>query len=179
MVDLAAAFSLHGHRLPAGTRIGIGTASGGGGGWLADTCVAAGLTVPLLDAATRARLDEHIPPYGSSQNPVDATAQAIVQAGYGELARLIVASDEVDAVIMIVSARSVVSFERERERLASIAQATPKPIFLWSYTLPNPDASRIISQAGFPLFTNMQSCARTVAAMARYRVDRERATVAP
>ncbi|HEX8106318.1 MAG TPA: CoA-binding protein, partial [Kofleriaceae bacterium] len=32
MVDLAAAFSLHGDRLPAGTRVGIGSASGGGGG---------------------------------------------------------------------------------------------------------------------------------------------------
>ena len=105
MIDLAAAFSLYRERLPAGNRVGIGSASGGGGGWLADTCVAAGLTIPILDAATRARLDAIIPAYGSSQNPVDATAQAIVQSGYSELARHIAGSDLVDAVIMIVSAR--------------------------------------------------------------------------
>jgi len=174
MVDLAAAFSLCRERLPAGNRVGIGTVSGGGGGWLADACVAAGLTIPILDAPTRARLDEHIPVYGSSQNPVDATAQAIVASGYGELARLIVASDEVDAVIMIVSARSAASFEKEADKLATIAKASPKPILMWSYTLPSADTTRILSQAGYPLFTNMAICARTLAAMVHYRAIRER-----
>jgi acetate---CoA ligase (ADP-forming) len=174
MIDLAAAFSLYRDRLPAGHRVGIGTASGGGGGWLADACVTAGLTVPLLDPPTRALLDERIPIYGSSQNPVDATAQAIVQAGYGELARLIAASDAVDAVIMIVSARSAISFEKEREALTSIARDSAKPIVMWSYTLPSADTTRILSQAGYPLFIGMQSCARTVAAMADYRANRAR-----
>jgi acyl-CoA synthetase (NDP forming) len=169
MVDLAAAFSLHAGRLPAGNRIGIGTASGGGGGWIADACVAAGLAVPILDAPTRALLDVRIPDYGSSQNPVDATAQAIVQAGYGELARLIAASDAVDAVIMIVSARSAASFEREIDKLTELARTTTKPIVLWSYTLPTADTTRLLSQAGYPLFTSMQSCARTLAAMVEYR----------
>ncbi|HEY0484342.1 MAG TPA: CoA-binding protein [Kofleriaceae bacterium] len=174
MVELAAAFSLCGDRLPAGRRVGIGSASGGGGGWLADACVAAGLTLPILDPATRAQLDELIPVYGSSQNPVDATAQAIVQAGYGELARRIVASPEVDAVIMIVSARLAASFERERDTLAAIAAASTKPIVMWSYTLPAADTTRILSQTGYPLFTSLQTCARAVAAMAHYRAVRER-----
>lgn len=174
MVDLAAAFSLHGDRLPAGTRVGIGSASGGGGGWLADACGAAGLTVPILDAATRAQLDRVIPSYGSSQNPVDATAQAIVQTGYAELARLIGASDAIDAVILIVSARITASFEREQHRLAEVAAGSRKPILLWSYTLPSADTVRILSQIGYPLFTSMQSCARAVAAMAHYRAVRER-----
>jgi len=174
MVDLAAAFSIHREHLPAGNRVGIGSASGGGGGWLADLCVAAGLTVPVLDAPTRALLDQRIPSYGSSQNPVDATAQAIVQAGYGELMRLIAGSNEIDAVIMVVSARITASFERERDTLIAVAQHSDKPIFLWSYTLPSPDTARLLSQAGYPLFTNMQACARAIAAMARYRAARER-----
>jgi acyl-CoA synthetase (NDP forming) len=174
MIDLATGFSLYRERLPAGNRVGIGTASGGGGGWLADLCIAAGLTVPLLDPATRALLDERIPSFGSSQNPVDATAQAIVQAGYGELIRLIAGSSEVDSVIMIVSARITASFEREREALAEVVRNSAKPIFLWSYTLPNTDSARILSQVGYPLFTSMQACAHTIAAMARYRAVRER-----
>ena len=40
--------------------------------------------------------------------------------------------------------------------------------------LPNPDTVRILSQAGYPLFTSMQACVRTIAAMARYRAVRER-----
>jgi acyl-CoA synthetase (NDP forming) len=172
MVDLAAAFSLYRDRLPTGTRVGIGTASGGGGGWLADVCGDAGLDVPILDAATRAQLDRIIPPYGSSQNPVDATAQAIVQAGYAELARILTTSSAIDVVIMIVSARLATTFEKERERLAELARTSPTPIVLWSYTLPGAETVRILSQCGLPLFTSMQSCARTVAALAHYRAFR-------
>ncbi|HEX7843669.1 MAG TPA: CoA-binding protein [Kofleriaceae bacterium] len=173
MVELAGAFSLLGERLPAGNRVGIGSASGGGGGWLADACVAAGLTVPVLDPATRAQLDELIPPYGSSQNPVDATAQVILKAGYGELIRRIAASSEVDAVAAIVSTRSAASFEKEADKLAAIARDCPKPIVLWSYTLPGADTVRVLSQAGYPLFTSLTTCARALAAMAQYRALRE------
>ena len=74
IVDFAAGFVAWGSRLPLGRRVGICTASGGGGGWMADACVAAGLEVPELDAATRQRIDTHLPAYGTSQNPVDATA---------------------------------------------------------------------------------------------------------
>ena len=174
MLDLAAAFSLCGDRLPAGTRVGIGTASGGGGGWLADVCTAAGLDVPLLDAQTRARLDALIPGYGCSQNPVDATAQAIIQSGYAELARLIAGSGAIDAVIMIVSARLAASFEKEREALTALARDSAVPILMWSYTLPGAGTTAILSQAGYPLFTSMPGCARALAAMAHYRTIRHR-----
>ena len=33
---------------------------------------------------------------------------------------------------------------------------------------------RLLSQAGYPLFTSMQSCARALAAMVEYRAARER-----
>ena len=54
MVDIAAGFVAWGQRLPQGRRVVICTGSGGGGGWMADACTAAGLEVPELDAETRA-----------------------------------------------------------------------------------------------------------------------------
>ena len=105
MVDLAQGFSVYANRLPAGKRIGIFTASGGGGGWLADACTDAGLSVPKLDAVTRAAIDLHLPSYGTSQNPVDGTAQIIRQRGYAEMCKLIAGSSEVDAVLAVTSAR--------------------------------------------------------------------------
>lgn len=83
--------------------------------------------MPILDGATRAHLDRLIPSCGSSQNPVDATTQAIIQSSYPELARLIAGSDAVDAVIMIVSARLAASFEKEREALAAVTAGSHKP----------------------------------------------------
>ena len=88
MVDIAAAFVNMGKRLPAGKRVAICSSSGGGGAWVADACALAGLDMPLLDDATRAKIDAYLPPYGCSQNPVDVTAQAIHERGYAEFARL-------------------------------------------------------------------------------------------
>src|SRR5262245_51027903 len=102
MVDIAAGFLAWRTRLPRGHRVGICTASGGGGGWMADACTAAGLEVPELDAETRRSIDAHLPAYGTSQNPVDATAQAVHKIGYAGLARLVAASPLVHGHIVVM-----------------------------------------------------------------------------
>jgi acyl-CoA synthetase (NDP forming) len=174
MIDIAAAFSFYRNRLPAGNRVGIGTGSGGGGGWMADACAAEGLDVPELDAATRALIDKHLPAYGTSQNPVDGTAQAIRSIGYGELARLIALSDRIDAVAMVITARNPEALEREHEHLKRISAEGRKPIFMWTYTLPAAGSVRSLSETGYPLFTDMRHCARAIGALAGYRARRER-----
>lgn len=174
MVDIAAGFVAFGSKLPAGRRVGICTASGGGGGWMADACTAAGLEVPPLDAATRAKIDVHLPAYGTSQNPVDATAQALHKIGYAGLARFVVESPSVDSVVVVMTARNAVNLERQREAMTRLAAETGKPILLWSYTLPAPASVKLLSEAGYPLFTDIPNCARTLRAMADYRALRER-----
>ena len=174
MVDMAAGFLSFGERLPAGKRVGICTASGGGGGWMADACVAAGLEVPELDAETRRRVDVHLPSYGTSQNPVDATAQAVYKLGYAGLIDLVAPSPMIDAIIVVMTARSPVNIERQRADLERLAAETRKPILLWSYTLPAPRSVEILTSAGYPLFTSIPNCARTLRAMADYRAFRER-----
>jgi acyl-CoA synthetase (NDP forming) len=168
ILDIAAAFACFGARLPRGRRVGIATASGGAGGWMADACAAAGLQVPELEREARARIDAHLPSYGTSQNPVDGTAQAIRTIGYCELARLVSLSERVDAVIAVVTARSAEVFQRERESLGRLARETRKPILMWSYTLPSVETARIVAEAGFPLCTDMRNCARALAALAEY-----------
>jgi len=174
MLDIAAAFAAFGTRLPAGNRVGICTASGGGGGWLADACVAAGLEVPILDPLTRAAIDVHLPPYGTSQNPVDGTAQAIFSLGYAELARLVAASPEVDGVMVVASTRRAHTLERDRAALTALAQTATKPILFWSYTEIAPESVAVLGEAGLPLYRGMHNCARGMRAMAAYRAARER-----
>jgi len=174
MVDLATAFTACAERLPAGKRVGICTSSGGGGVWVADACAAAGLGVPPLDAATRAAIDEHLPAYGTSQNPVDTTAQGIHRVGYSEFARLLDGSPAIDGVIMVITARASRFIEGDRERLQTFSRAATKPVLMWSYTLPTERNAEILSETGFPLFTSMHNCARAFAAMADYRAARER-----
>ncbi len=174
MMDVAAAFAHFGARLPAGRRVAIFTASGGGGGWLADACEAEGLAVPQIDAATRATLDAHIPSYGTSQNPIDVTAQGVFKVGYAELARLTAASPSIDGVMVVCSSRRAHLFERDREKLAALARTTAKPVLFWSYTTVADATTAVLAEAGFPLFTSARACARAMRAMADYRVARQR-----
>jgi acyl-CoA synthetase (NDP forming) len=174
ILDIAAAFARFGDRLPRGRRVGIATASGGAGGWMADACAAAGLQVPELEPEARARIDPHLPSYGTSQNPVDGTAQAIRSIGYCELARLVGLSERVDSVIAVVTARATEVFRRERESLSRLARETRKPIAMWSYTLPAAETARIVAEAGLPLYTDMRNCARALAALAEYAEVREK-----
>ena len=174
MLDIAAGFVAFGSRLPAGKRVGICTSSGGGGAWAADACAAAGLDVPLLDAETRKRIDVYLPPYGTSQNPVDVTAQAIHERGYAEFAGLVGSSPEVDGVIVVITGRHPRFLLEDREGLMALARETEKPIFMWSYTRPADVCVALLAEAGYPLFTNVHNCARTMRAMADYRAARAR-----
>ena len=173
MCDIAAGFSHFGDRLPLGKRVGICTGSGGSGGWMAETCVAAGLEVPLLDDVTRAKIDAHLPSYATSQNPVDGTAGSIRKIGYSVLGEWVAASDEVDSVIIVTSARHARIFSGEGDNLARVAREATKPIVMCTYTLPGEESTRMINEAGYPFFMNMPNCARTVREMADYRAHRE------
>ncbi|MHA1165349.1 MAG: acetate--CoA ligase family protein, partial [Alphaproteobacteria bacterium] len=175
MVDIANGFLTNAHRLPKGRRIGICTGSGGAGAWMADACAAEGLEVPELDAQARAEIDTYLPAYGTSQNPVDGTAQAIREIGYAELARLVSKSNNVDGVVMVTSARKKNGYDGERENIFRVARECEKPIVCWSYTWPHQISSELFAEAGLPLHTNMRNCARTMAALVHYRAFCDRA----
>ena len=174
MLDLAVAFLACGDRMPAGTRVGICTASGGAGIWMADACAAAGLDVPVLDDATRAALDAYVPSYGTTQNPVDSTAQGVQKLGYAQFARLVAQSPSVDGVIVVITARRSAFLEADLPKLKDLARECDKPVFMWTYTLPAERTIEILNEAGNPLFTGAHGCARTMRAMADYRALRER-----
>jgi acyl-CoA synthetase (NDP forming) len=174
MLDLAAGFLACGDRMPAGRRVGICTASGGAGVWMADACAAAGLDVPLLDEATRAALDAHLPSYGTSQNPVDSTAQGVQKLGYAEFARLVARSPMIDGVVVVITARRSAFLENDLQKLKDLAREATKPVLMWTYTLPSERSVEILNEAGYPLFTGAHGCARAMRALADYHALRER-----
>ena len=173
MLDIAAGFLACGDKLPAGKRMGICTSSGGAGVWMTDACAAAGLEVPVLDTATRKAIDVHLPSYGTSQNPVDSTAQGVHKLGYAEFARLVGTSPLIDGVIVVVTARRAAFLEKDLPKLQAFARESKKPVFMWTYTLPSERSVEILNEAGYPLFTGAHGCARTMRVMADYRALRE------
>ena len=174
MLDLAVGFLACGDRLPAGKRIGICTASGGAGVWMADACAAAGLDVPILDEATRQALDAQIPSYGTSQNPVDSTAQGVQKMGYAGLARVVADSPLIDGVIVVITARRSAFLEGDLQKLKDLRRDVKKPVLMWTYTLPSERSVEILNEGGYPLFTGAPGCARTMRALCDYRERRER-----
>ena len=174
MIDFAVGFLACGDRMPAGKRIGICTASGGAGVWMADACAAAGLEVPVLDEATRKSIDVHIPSYGTSQNPVDCTAQGVHKVGYATFAHLVAQSSLIDGITVVVTARRSTFLEIDLPKLENLKKDTRKPIYMWTYTLPSDRSVEIVNAAGYPLFTSAFGCARTIRAMGDYRASRER-----
>jgi acyl-CoA synthetase (NDP forming) len=174
MIDMAAGFLACGDKLPAGKRIGICTSSGGAGVWMADACAAAGLEIPVLDDATRKAIDVHLPSYGTSQNPVDSTAQGVHKVGYAEFARLVGLSPLIDGVIVVVTARRSAFLENDLPKLQKLGRESKKPVFMWTYTLPSDRSVEILNEGGYPLFTGALGCARTMRVMADYRSLRER-----
>jgi acyl-CoA synthetase (NDP forming) len=173
MIDTALGFIACAGRLPRGKRMGVCTSSGGAGVWMADACVRAGLSVPELESDIRAKIDVHLPSYGTSQNPVDTTAQGVHKIGYAAFASYIAQSPSIDGIMMVVTARRSAFLLNDQPKLMALAKETDKPVLMWTYTLPSEKSIEVLNEAGFPLFTNADSCARTMAILADYRARRE------
>lgn len=95
-------------RIPKGPRVGIISASGGGGVVLADKCESTGLQVTGLTAGTRRALDAILPPFASSANPVDITSQFMVQQGLLlEAAKQVINDPNVDTLMLFCRLSSV------------------------------------------------------------------------
>ncbi len=155
--------------------MGICTSSGGAGVWMADACVRAGLEVPVLDDATRKAIDVHLPSYGTSQNPVDSTAQGVHKLGYAEFARLVGQSPLIDGVMVVVTARRSAFLENDLPKLQRPGARIRRSRYSCGPTRCRPTAaSKSSMKPAIRCSPVRDGCARTMRAMADYRALRER-----
>ena len=168
LIDTACCFSHLADRLPAGRRIGILTPSGGAGIMLADKCEEQGLEIKELDILTRRRLAEVLPPYASLANPVDITAQGVIEAGYAAVLKIMLDCPVIDAAVVVCATYSTEYIAADMETLRSIRQESDKPVLFCTYTAANPDAMKLLVEAGYPVMTDMQNCASALASMVNY-----------
>ncbi len=164
LLDVAAA--LVGNPLPRGRRVGIVSISGGTAAWLADACSAAGLEVPELDPESRARIARCIPSYGSSNNPVDVTAQA----GEGFLQSLehIGEAGNADAIIVAANFAGERRLLREGRAIADWMRRVGKPVLLYSYAYPSDKSRQLLRELGLHCFTSLQGCVHSLRSLADY-----------
>ncbi|MFM9991969.1 MAG: acetate--CoA ligase family protein [Burkholderiaceae bacterium] len=167
-VDIASAFV--GSPLPAGKRLGIVTASGGGGIMAADKAEMLGLDVPELESLVRDKIDPLIPG-GNSRNPVDVTAMVLTNMDLMVPPIVHVAhSENTDALIVFLTSafRSEDKIKKLIEQLhAHQLQATCKPIIFSLFT--SPSGFQLLQAAGFPAYLEPVRAVEVIAALSNWQ----------
>ncbi|UGV25063.1 CoA-binding protein [Rhodopseudomonas boonkerdii] len=141
--------------LPKGERVAVVTVSGGAGIWGADAISAQGLQVPELSDGLQAAIRGLIPSYGSPRNPIDITAQAVHSGGLQKTIELLDRSDEVDAILVVISLSSETRMPFKTLELKPVIAAQNKPIVFWSYTLPSNFARTGLAESGVVVLSGL------------------------
>jgi acetyltransferase len=122
LLDAAAALDRQGPL--RGDRVGIVTNSGGTGVELADLLEEGGLRVPKFSKGLQSEIAALLPAFGSALNPVDMTTDwARYPEIYGEATRALFASDEVDAIMLVLLQRSALMPEVTDRVIAEFERA--------------------------------------------------------
>src|SRR6266853_467210 len=172
MVDVATAFAYC--KLPRGNRVAVITGSGGSAVWMSDILSAHGLELPVIEDHLQERIMALLPSYGSAQNPIDATAQAIGELGYAPLVEIVAQSERIDTILLISSMANENRAGKLAEEMSAISATIDKPILLSTYTTASAAAIATLAGAGIPCYTSMPSCARAIRALTDYGAFRQR-----
>ena len=167
LLNLAAAFVFN--PLPRGKRVGIVSVSGGVATWLADACEGAGLAVPEIAPDIRARIAARIPLFGSSNNPVDVTAQA--SDGFTVALEAIGDAPNIDAVIMAVNIATERRLVKDGAGIAAFARrmkTAGKPVLIYSYAAPSAKSRAMLRDMGLHCYTSLQGCVHGLKALVDY-----------
>jgi acetate---CoA ligase (ADP-forming) len=160
---------------PAGPRVAILTNAGGPGVLCADALEACGLTAPEFSAQLQQSLRRRLRPEAATGNPVDLVA-SVDPAEYTHCLELLLASEEIDAIIAIylprVSGTSGAVAAAMREAVQTARRRIP---VLSVFVQPEPPP-RELSQDGIriPAFRYPESAAKAVPAAVQYAQQRQR-----
>jgi acyl-CoA synthetase (NDP forming) len=159
--------------MPRGERVAVLTVSGGAGIWGADTVSMQGLQVPELSAPIQAEIGKLMPSYGVARNPIDVTAQGAHAGGLQKSIDLLDASDEVDAILVVLSLSSDTRIPFKQAELKPVIDAQNKSIVFYSYTLPSQFARTEFAKSGAAVLsglTHVGVAMRQMVARAKFRL---------
>lgn len=153
--------------LPQGRGIGIMTRSGGAGALMADRVEELGLDVAVLGADTMAALKQVVPVFGSTRNPVDITAQGLVDPGImRESLKIMLADPAVHAGIVWFAFTEKEADATVRTLVEAKAQSS-KP-FVVSWVGVPEHALKKLQESGIPCLRGAEPAVDAVAALVRY-----------
>ena len=122
--------------------------------------------MPVLSAGVQARLRELMPAYGVAANPVDLTAQGISGGNVDTAVRILAASGEVDAVLVVVTLAGPDVLRREGDALRAAAEELTLPVLIYSYTAPGTESTEILRTLPVAWYISPRRAARALRALA-------------
>jgi acetate---CoA ligase (ADP-forming) len=152
------------------TNVGVISTSGGMAVWGADQLETFGLTLPAFADATRARLSDLLPSYGSGENPVDMTGEIVSRPELAtEGLEAVLGDPGVDAAVLML-AYQVRHGAWIASEVARIVSASDKPVLVvWMFI--EPEFRETLEAAGVALFdlpgSGLRAFGRVVAARRR------------
>jgi len=175
MEDLFAAASAFATQpLPAGSRVGIVTNSGGPGILATDACGSLGLHVPELTEETRAALAPRLPRQASLRNPVDMIASAGPEA-FEAATAAVLRDANIDALLVLFITPVYIDSVAVAEAIVRACAGSPKPVLsCFMGKEGHAEAIRRLREAGIPVYQFPESPARALATMVRHRAWLER-----
>src|ERR1700722_14393643 len=167
--------------MPRGDRVAVLTVSGGAGIWGADTVSMQGLQGPELSESIQSEIKKLLPSYGATRNPIDVTAQGVHSGGLQRSIDLLSVSDEVDAVLVVLSLSSDTRMPFKQAELKPVIAPQKKPIVFYSYTLPSQFARTTLAASGVVVLSGLTHAGvamRQLVARAKFRLAPEIAIAA-
>src|SRR3954470_15712113 len=148
---------------PSGNRAGVVSYSGGNAVWMADACEQHRIDLPTLSPSVQQRLQDALPSFAATANPVDISGASKLSPG--EAISIGGDDPDIDALVLIATYSRADAVGADRAALERLRQQGSKPVLLYSYTEPTPEADALLQQIGIPSFTSTMSCARALEAL--------------
>lgn len=160
---------------PGGRRVAVVTTSGGSGILAADALEAHDLELAGLRPETTAALDDIVPSFGSTANPVDVTASVMSDGSLFDRTLDAICEDPgVDAILACFCVITGKDVDDVVDSLAKVAARSGKPVLAVRTGADHlaPDADRRMREAGIPSFSTPARAVRALAALCRYAAPR-------
>lgn len=147
--------------LPHGN-LGVLSTSGGAGVHIADAIANNNLDVPELSEDIRAEIDEYLPAYGSSLNPVDFAAGTDIE-DRKRVVELVFEDERIDTVILQLTNATGDRAIEYAEAFTAVKENYDKPFLVsWTGGFEKQRALEMYAEAGIPVFENPVRCIETV-----------------
>lgn len=156
-------------QIPRGSRLAIITNAGGPGVMAVDALLQQRGTLAQLSTETVQRLNEHLPPAWSHQNPVDVLGDAGPDR-LGSAVRHVLADSGVDAALVIVTPQAMTQPPAAADAVIEASRSARKPVLAsWIGGTGMHKAIATLNASGIPTYFTPEDAVRAFSYLVAYR----------